>query len=68
MHTIKLELDDTLYDNIVKKGVNIQEVMKDALNKVIYKKEYTIANDINISLKDMNSAKSKPISELFSEL
>ena len=50
MHTIHLELDDTLYDGIVKKGIDIQAVMKDSLKKVLYSKEHKIANDINQGL------------------
>ena len=68
MHTVKLELDDTLYDDIVKKGIDIQEVMRDTLKKVIYSKEYKIANDINQSIKDVKNQNTKPVSELLSEL
>ena len=68
MHTVKLELDDTLYNDIVKKGIDIQAVMKDTLKKALYAKEYKIANDINQSIQDVKADNSKPISELFSEL
>jgi len=68
MHTVKLELDDTLYDDIVKKGIDIQEVMRDTLKKVIYSKEYKIANDINQSIKDVKNQNTKPVSKLLSEL
>jgi len=68
MHTIQLELDDTLYDDIVKKGIDIQAVVKDTLKKVLYSKEYKIANEINQSIQDVKAGNSKPISELFSEL
>ncbi len=68
MHTIQLELDDTLYDDIVKKGIDIQAVMKDTLKKALYSKEHKIANDISMSIQDVKAGNSKPISELFSEL
>ncbi len=68
MHTIQLELDDTLYDDIVKKGINIQEVMKDTLKKTLYSKEYKIADDISKSMQDIKSENTKPVSELLSEL
>lgn len=68
MHTIQLEVDDTLYNDIVKKGIDIQAVMKDTLKKALCSKEYKIANDINQSIQDVKAGNSKPISELFSEL
>jgi hypothetical protein len=68
MHTIKLQVNDTIYDDIIKSGVNIQEELKLALHKLIYKKEHNIANDINQSLQDIKDAKSRPISELLSEI
>lgn len=68
MQTIQLELDDTLYDDIVKKGINIQEVMKETLKKALYSKEYAMAKDIHKSLQDVNNGTTKPVSELLSEL
>ena len=38
MHTIKLQVEDNIYDEIVKSGMNIQEELKHALNKLISKK------------------------------
>ena len=68
MHTIKLQVNDTIYNDIVKSGINIQEELKNALHKLIYKKEYQIANDINISMQDLKNGKSKPLAELLSEV
>ncbi len=68
MHTIKLELDDTLYNDVLKKGIDIQGELKKALHKIIYTKEYKIANDINQSLQDIKKGKSRPLSELLSEV
>ena len=28
MHTIKLELDDTLYEDVIKKGIDVQSELK----------------------------------------
>ncbi len=64
MHTIKLQVDDTIYNDIIKSGVNIQEELKNALHKLIYKTEHKIASDINQSMQDIKQGKSKPISEL----
>jgi len=68
MHTIKLELDDTLYDDIVKKGIDIQAVMKETLKKLLYSQEYKIANDINQSIQDVKKGNSRPITEFFNEV
>jgi len=68
MHTIQLQIEDSIYDDIVKEGIDVQDELKSALHKIIYNKEHKITNDINISLQDMKDAKSRPISELFSEL
>jgi len=68
MHTIKLELDDTLYDDIVKKGIDIQSVMKETLKKLLYSQEYKIANDINQSIQDVKKGNSRPITEFFNEV
>jgi len=68
MQTIKLQVDDIIYDDIIKSGINIQEELKLALQKLIYKKEYKIANEINESMQDMKQGKSRPLSELLSEV
>jgi len=39
MHTIHLQIEDNLYNEIVKKGINVQDELKLALNKILYKKE-----------------------------
>jgi len=38
MHTIKLQVEDSLYNEIVKSGINIQDELKLALTKLIPKK------------------------------
>lgn len=38
MHTIKLQVEDSLYNEIIKSGINIQEELKLALNRLIPKK------------------------------
>jgi len=39
MHTIKLQVDDTIYNEIVQSGINIQDELKLALTKLISKKD-----------------------------
>ncbi len=68
MQTIQLQLEDSLYDDIVKNGINIQDEIKATLYKLVYKKEHQIASDINIAIKEVQDNKSRPISELFSGL
>ena len=68
MQTIQLELEDTLYADVVKKGIDIQAEFKKALYKVLYSKEYKIANDINQSFQDLKDGKSRPLDELLSEV
>ncbi len=53
MHTVQLELDDTLYNDIVKKGIDIQAVLKDTLKKALYPKEHKIAQDIKEALDEV---------------
>jgi len=68
MRTIRLELNDNFYNDIIKKGIDVQEVMKETLSKIAYSKEYKIANDIKQSIQDVKVGNSRPISELFSEV
>jgi len=68
MQTIKLQVEDSLYNDIVDKGINIQEEFKLLLHRLIYTKEYRIADDINKSMEDIKQGKSRPISELLSEV
>jgi len=46
MQTIQFQVEDSLYNEIVKKGINVQDELKLALNKILYKKEYQIADEI----------------------
>ena len=67
MQTIQLQIDDNVYNDIIKSGVNIQDELKSALHKIIYKTEHKIANDINKSLQEIKDGKSRPLSELLSD-
>ncbi len=61
MQTIQFQVEDSLYNEIVKKGINIQDEFKIALNKILYKKEYQIANDIKKGLDEVELHKSGKI-------
>jgi len=68
MQTVKLELEDTLYQDMIKSGIDIQGELQRIIKKTIYHKEYKIANEINQGIEEVNAGKSKPIENLFSEL
>ena len=61
MQTIQFQVEDSLYNEIVKKGINIQDEFKIALNKILSKKEYQIANDIKKGLDEVELHKSGKI-------
>lgn len=68
MHTIKLELEDSMYNDMVKKGIDLQKELKGIVSKVIYPKEYKIAEDIKQSLEDVKNGKTRPVQDLLNEL
>ncbi|MDQ1267897.1 MAG: hypothetical protein QG560_540 [Campylobacterota bacterium] len=39
MQTIQFQVEDSLYNEIVKRGINIQDELRLALNKILYNKE-----------------------------
>jgi len=53
MHIIQLELEDNIYDDMIKRGVNLQDELKGIVKKAIYKKEYQIANNTIDGLKEV---------------
>ena len=44
MKTIQLNVEDNVYQDILKSGIDIQSELKDMIKKAIYKKEHKIAN------------------------
>ncbi|BFU77752.1 hypothetical protein ALC152_09670 [Arcobacter sp. 15-2] len=68
MQIVKLEVEDSIYNDMLKSGINIQEEVNKVLKKTIYHKEHKIANDIVIGLEEIKQGKSRPIKDLFSEL
>jgi len=68
MQTVKVEVEDSIYNDMLKSGINIQEEVNKVLKKTIYHKEHKIANDIVIGLEEIKQGKSRPIKDLFSEL
>ncbi len=68
MQTIKVELEDSIYQDMLKSGINVQDELNKLLKKTIYHKEHKIANDIIIGIEDIKKGKTKPIQALFNEL
>lgn len=68
MHTIHLQVEDSFYDEIVSKGIDIQGELKTALHKILYKKEYKIASEIKQAKNEIEAGKTKPIQNLLNEL
>ena len=68
MQTIQINLEDSMYQDMLNRGINVQEELNKLLKKTIYHKEHKIANDITVGLKEVKAGKSRPIKDLFSEL
>lgn len=65
IQAIHLQVEDSLYNELVKKGINIQDELKNALNKILYKKEYQIADGINQAINEVKEGKTNSIQKLF---
>jgi len=68
MQTVQIQLEDNIYQDMQKSGIDIQGELKKMLKKVIYHKEHKIANDIIQGLDEVKQGKTRPIEDLFNEL
>ena len=68
MKTIQLNVEDNVYQDILKSGIDIQSELKDMIKKAIYKKEHKITNELAISLNDVVKGKTKPLQDLLDEI
>lgn len=68
MQTIQVQLEDSIYKDMLKNGIDIQGELKKMMKKAIYHKEYKIAKEINQGLNDVKNGKTRPIKDLFNEL
>jgi len=68
MHTIQIQVDDNIYDKINSLGIDIKNEFNHFLENILYKKEKKIANEINLSLKEIKEGKTKSLNELLDEL
>ena len=68
MHTIQIQLDDKIYDNILKLNIDIKKEFNNFLERVLYLKEKKIADEINLSLKEIKEGKTKSLNELLDKI
>jgi len=68
VHTIELQLEDSFYNDMMKRGVNLEEELKRIIKRTVYKREYQIAQDIQEGIKDIKANKTRPIEKLFNEI
>jgi len=68
MQTIQLKLEDNLYNDIVKSGIDIQNELKLFLKNTLYKQEENIAIDISKSLNDIKKGNTKDLEILLNEI
>jgi len=68
MHTIELQLEDNFYNDMLKRGVNLEEELKKIIKRAVYKKEYQIAQGIKEGLEEIKANKTRPIEELLNEV
>jgi len=68
MQTIQVQLEDNIYQDMLKSGIDIQGELKKMMKKAIYHKEHKIAIEITQAINEVKNGKSRPIEELFSEL
>jgi len=58
MQTIKLDIEDSIYKNIVNSGINIQSELKKMIERLAYQKEYQITDKIKDGLSEVELYKS----------
>lgn len=68
MQTVKIEVEDNIYQDMLNSGIDIQGELKKMMKKVIYHKEHKIATEIKQGLNDVKKGNTRPIKDLFSEV
>ena len=68
MQTIQIEIEDPLYKEILKKGIDIKKELEENIRKIVYTKEYKMAEEIKTSLQDLKEGKSRPLNEVLNEI
>jgi len=68
MQTIKIEIEDTIYNDIKRKGIDIKKEIERNIKKIVYAKEYKMAEEIKDALKDIKAGKTRPLNEFLDEI
>ena len=68
MQTVQVQLEDNIYQDMLKSGIDIQGELKKMMKKAIYHKEYKMAIEINQGINEIKNGTTRPIEDLFSEL
>lgn len=68
MQTVKIELEDNIYQDMLKNGIDVQVELKDMIKKLIYHKEHKIAKDIKDGIDEVKKGNSRAIEDLFNEI
>lgn len=68
MHTIQINIEDSLYEEFTKKGIDIKKEIEKNIHKFIYAKEYAIAQEIKEAIHEIKENKTIPINKLFDEI
>ncbi len=68
MQTVQVQLEDNIYQDMLKNGIDIQSELKKMMKKAIYHKEHKIASDITVGIEDIKAGKTRPIKDLFGQL
>ena len=68
MQTLKLQIEDNLYNDIVKVGIDVHKEVKTFLKQKIYKKELKIANNLNKSIADIKQGNVRDLEDLLNEV
>ncbi len=68
MQTMTIEIEDTLYDDIKRKGIDIKKEIERNIKKIVYAKEYKMAEEIKGALRDLEAGKARPLNEFLDEI
>ena len=70
MQTIKIDvkIEDTLYNDIKKKGIDIKKEIEKNIRRIVYAKEYKIAEEIKDALGDLKKGKTIPLDEVLNDI
>ncbi len=70
MQTLKINvnIEDTIYNDIKRKGIDIKKEIERNIKKIVYAKEYKMAEEIKGALKDIKAGKTIPLDEVLNDI